>query len=203
MKKIYQIGAVLLAVMMLTGCQSAKQKVNYTEDELPYGATMKSNKTSYTIPMTYDRRFVNEDQVRAVADYLGAIQNRDAELYESVALPLYTTYQVGEVYAYQDIGELVNALHDGIASQTADDFRFQMVLINEFSLDRNAGGLNAMLSLLDSISPENAKFTDSLQNAWALELEWEFSYNNDENTGRTESQWLYLMQVDDVYYCCM
>ena len=203
MKKIYQIGALLTAVVMLTGCQSAKEKINYTEEELPYGATMRSNKTSYTVPMTYDRRFVNEEQVKAVADYLGAIQNNDAELYESVALPLYTAYQVSEVYSYQSTDELVNALHEGISGQLANDFKFEMVLINEFSTDRSAGGLAAMLDLLDKISPKDAQFTDSLENAWALELEWEFSYNNGEQTGVTENQYLYLMQIDGVYYCCM
>lgn len=199
MKKLL---CLLLACLMLTGCASQKQKTSYTEEELPYGATMKSDKNSYTVPMTWDRRFFEPEQISAVADYLGAIEQNNPELYASVALPLYTDYQVNEVYDYQNVEELVNALHEGLLGQLADDFRMDMILVNEISDDRNSGGLQAMLKLLDGISEEKP-FSETIQNAWSLNLEWEFSYNNGEGSGRTENQYLYLFQIDDKYYCCM
>jgi len=199
---IKKLACILLSCLMLTGCASQKQKTNFTQDELPYGATMKSDKTSYAVPITWDKRFLSEEQVSAVADYIGAIQNNDAELYSSVALPLYTDYQIQQVYDYKNIEELVSALHEGLIGQLADDFKFQMIMINNFSLDRSAGSLQAMLSLLDNISGDK-KFSDTIQNAWSLELEWEFSYNNGEGNGRAENQYLYLFQIDDKYYCCM
>ncbi len=199
---IKKLACVLLSCLMLTGCATQKQQTNYTEEELPYGATMKSDKTSYAVPITWDRRFLSEEQVSAVSDYIAAIQNNDTELYNSVALPLYTEYQIQKVYDYKNTEELVNALHEGLIGQLADDFRFTMILVNEFSLDRNSGGLQAMLDLLDNISTDK-KFSDTIQNAWALELEWEFSYNNGEGNGRAENQYLYLFQIDNKYYCCM
>ncbi|MBR1554553.1 MAG: hypothetical protein IJ644_04070, partial [Oscillospiraceae bacterium] len=178
MKKLL---CLLLACLMLTGCASQKQKTSYTEEELPYGATMKSDKNSYTVPMTWDRRFFEPEQISAVADYLGAIEQNNPELYASVALPLYTDYQVNEVYDYQNVEELVNALHEGLLGQLADDFRMDMILVNEISDDRNSGGLQAMLKLLDGISEEKP-FSETIQNAWSLNLEWEFSYNNGEGS---------------------
>lgn len=197
-----KLACLALTCLLFTGCSSQKQNMNYTEEELPYGATMKSDKNSYAVPMTWDRRFLEPEQISVVADYLGAIQNADADLYTSVALPLYTAYQVEEVYDYENTEAMVNALHEGLCGQLADDFHFEMVLVNEFSADRNTGGLEAILDLLDKIS-DGEKFTDTMQNAWALELEWEFSYNQGNGTGSTETQYLYLFLVDDQYYCCM
>lgn len=203
MKWILHITALALTAMLFTGCGQKQQEINMTEEELPYGATMRENRTGFAVPMTYDRRFVEEEQVTAVANYLSAIQNQDTELYLASALPVYTDYQINEVYSYQNADELVTALHEGIASQTGEDFSFQMVLINEFARDRNFGGLEAMMDLLDNISDSDAKFSEQIQGAWALELEWNLTYDKQASFGNVESQWIYLFRLDDTYYCCM
>ena len=84
-----RITALFLMALMLVPCLTACKKEPTTPEEfemgeadLPYGATMKSNKTSYAVPVTYDRRFVTEEQISTVADFYGAIQNQDAELYQ-------------------------------------------------------------------------------------------------------------------------
>ncbi|MBR4319988.1 MAG: hypothetical protein IKI37_07385 [Oscillospiraceae bacterium] len=190
------------ACMLLTGCTTAKQQTNFTEAELPYGATMHADKNSYTVPMTWDRRFLDTEAVSKIADYIGSIQNQDGDLYQASSLPLYTDYQIQEVYDYQNTQELVDALHDGLVGKLAEDFQFDMIYVNELSQDRKSGGLSAMIDLLDKIS-ENEKFSDKIQNAWSLQLEWEFSYNNGEGSGRAENQYIYLFQIDNQYYCCM
>ncbi|MDE5792605.1 MAG: hypothetical protein K2H66_03670 [Oscillospiraceae bacterium] len=202
MKLILKITAFAMAAMLFTGC-SQKQDVNMTEDELPYGSTMRENKTSFSVPMTYDRRFVEEEQVIAVANYFASIQNQDVDLYLENALPVYTEYQVNQVYSYQDTSQLVDNLHQGIVNQTGEDFEFQMILINEFAQDRNFGGLEAMLDLLDNISDSDIKFSEQIQGAWALELELNFLYNKKASFGTVDSQWVYLFKLDDKYYCCM
>ena len=132
------------ACMLLTGCTTAKQQTNYTEAELPYGATMHSDKNSYSVPMTWDRRFLDSEAISKVADYIASIQNQDGDLYDAASLPLYTNYQIQEVYSYQNTQELVDALHQGLVGKLADDFKFDMVYVNELSEDRKSGGLEAM-----------------------------------------------------------
>lgn len=202
MKLIFKITALIMTVMLFTGC-SQKQETNITEEELPYGATMRENKTGFAVPMTYDRRFLEEEQVTAVANYFASIQNLDVDLYLENALPVYTEYQINEVYSYQETSELVTSLHQGIANQTGEDFKFQMILINEFSQDKSFGGLEAMLDLLDNITDSDTKFSEQIQGAWALELELNFIYDKQANFGSVDSQWVYLFQLDDKYYCCM
>ncbi|MDE5768338.1 MAG: hypothetical protein K2H82_03025 [Oscillospiraceae bacterium] len=204
---IFACALMLVISLGCTGCTNPKQEINMTEDELPYGATMRSDKNSFAVPVTYDRRFVKEEQIVVVADYFAAIQNQDQELYLASALPLYTDYQIQEVYSYQDVGELVEGLHEGIAGQTGEDFTFSMILVNSFSQDTTFGGLEAILDLLDHVDDPDAesgeKFSERMQGAWALELEWNLLYNQHSSSGTVESQWVYLFQVDDQYYCCM
>ena len=210
--KYFRIFACVLTVLLslsvgFTGCANSKQEINMTEDELPYGATMRSDKNSFSVPVTYDRRFVSEEQIAVVADYFAAIQNQDQELYLASALPIYTDYQIHKVYSYQDVGELVQGLHEGIAGQTGEDFEFNMILVNSFSQDTTFGGLEAILDLLDHVDDPDAesgeKFSKRMQGAWALELEWNLLYDQQSSSGTVESQWVYLFQVDDQYYCCM
>lgn len=203
MKFFLQAAACVLSVFLLTGCAGSQQEISMTEDELPYGATMRENSTSFAVPMAYDRRFVNEEQVAVVADYFAAIQNQDTELYLASALPLYTEYQIQKVYSYQDTGELVTALHQGIAGQTGEDFQFSMISVSEFVQDTSFGGLEAMLDLLDHVSDSGQKFSEQIQGAWALELEWNVLYHEQSSSGVVDSQWVYLFQIDDQYYCCM
>ena len=37
---------------------------------------MREDKSSYAIPIAYDRRFINEEQVTAVTNFFSAIQNQ-------------------------------------------------------------------------------------------------------------------------------
>lgn len=205
--KTYRNNICLLTIALLagllTGCGNT-QPADTMEEDMPYGATMRENKTGFAVPMAYDRRFVEEAQAAAVADYLAAIQNQDAELYTASALPVYTDYQIQKVYDYTDTSQLVTALHEGITKQTAEDFAFQMVTVQTFTKDRSFGGLEAIIDLLDNVTEDSGSvFSEQIQDAWALELEWSISYNQGAGFGTVESQWIYLFRIEDVYYCCM
>jgi hypothetical protein len=206
MPHFYRIAALAAALTiglsLFTACGSTSSTQNMDEDELPYGATMRTDKTSYSLPVTYDRRFLNEAQVTAVTDYLAGVQNCDTELYLASTLQFYVDYQFNEVYegSYDSMDAFVAALNSSIAENTADDFTFSMITIDEFTTEQNVSGLATMLELLDNI---NEGFSDTVENCWSLEVEWVLSYNGGEDTLAVSDQRLFLVEVDGAYYCIM
>ena len=168
---------------------------------MPYGATMKSNKTSYAVPVTYDRRFVTEEQISAVADLCGSIQNQDAEQYQKITPEGYADYQVNQVYSYETTEEMIQALHTSIANNTGEDFKFSMVLVNGVSDDGHSGGLMEAIALMDNLT-EN-QFSASMLGAWDFTLEWDFTYENNTKSTIIDEQHIYVFQTENGYYAMM
>ena len=193
----------LVLVPSFAGCgkEPTPEEFEMNEENLPYGATMKSNKTSYAVPVTYDRRFVTEEQISAVADLCGAIQNQDSELYQKITPEGYADYQVNEVYSYESANELIQALHTSVANNTGEDFKFSMVLANGISEDRHGNGLMEAIALMDNLT-EN-QFSPSLLGAWDFTLEWDFTYENDTKSTVIDEQHIYVFQTENGYYAMM
>ena len=194
--------ALLCAAMLLvcTGC-SEKAQIDYTEEELPYGATMRSS-SSFAVPMTYDRRFLDEEQVGAVANFFGAIQNCDAALYQSSTFDYYVSYQMKDAYGVETPEALIQAIHDNIAERYSDDFTFKMILINELSQDRAAGTLSQGLEFMRQLSGDD-RFADTVEAAYDLALEWDVTYDGGAQYAVNEDQHILLLRVDGKYYCVM
>ena len=204
MQKRYRITALLLAALCLPLAGCSREPDFEKESELPYGATMREDKVSFAIPMTYDRRFIDDPQVTAVADFLASIQNADGDLYRSSTFDYYADYQVNEVYSYKTAQELVQALHDSVASYSGDDFTFNMVLINDFTTDRDTTNLSDAFGLLDGIAPESTpKPSETIEEAWDLTVEWDIAYNGGESYYVVEEQHVLLFKDGDKYLCMM
>lgn len=200
MKHILTITAAIFLCLMLAGCESRKQKMDYTEDELPYGATMREDKQSYAVPVGYDRRFINEEQIAAVANYYAAMEQNSAELYMAATLDFYAKYQQEEVYknTYRTMDEMVGAMHQSIADRLGGDFTFDMVTVSACTQEANASGLEGMLDLLDKISGEE-DFRSTVDNCWALETDWIVRAGN--TSAVSENNQLYLLEIGGKYYC--
>ncbi len=193
-----------LVVPCFAGCSkepTTPEEFEMGEADLPYGATMKSNKTSYAVPVTYDRRFVTEEQISAVAELCASIQNQDAEQYQKITPEGYADYQVNEVYSYASADEMIQALHTSIAQNTGDDFKFSMVLANGISEDRHSNGLMEAIAMMDNLT-EN-QFSNALLGAWDFTLEWDFSYENDTKSMIIDEQHIYVFQTENGYYAMM
>jgi hypothetical protein len=61
-----------MGAVLFTGCMSAGPTI--AEEDLPYGATMRETKTTFALPVSYDRRFLNDAQVTVLTDYFSAVQ---------------------------------------------------------------------------------------------------------------------------------
>lgn len=191
------VGLAAVCCIGLAGC-SEKEPDFTKEEELPYGATMRSDKNSFAVPMTYDRRFLEAEQITVVADLLASVQNQDAALFEQTA-PDYIHYQRDEVYKLDSTEELLAMLHDRLAEAAGDDFQFTMVLVTDILQDMDSGDLAEALVLYDSIYSGEGKFSDKLDEAWELTVEFDFSYDNGTQYSVAEGQHIYLFHTTDGY----
>ena len=206
MKMLHKISALLTAAVMgavmFTGCMSNGPTI--AEEDLPYGATMREAKTTYAMPVSYDRRFVSDAQLTAITEFLSSIQTCDGDAYAANTLDFYAEYQLNEVYkdTYKTYDEMMTALHSSIAKSTAEDFDFTMVTITDFTQERVTSGLGTMIDVLSEISGDE-NFEQSLTNCWAVEMEWMFNYNNASSTAIVQDRMIFLFEIDGAYYCVM
>ncbi len=203
MKALHRYTALALSLVLgaaMTGCMEDPGHIR--EEDLPYGATMKEMRTTYAIPMSYDRRFINEEQAAAIADYYAGIQNNDTALYLQSTFDFYVDYQITEMYAdsYETRDEFVNGLRLSIVNQTAEDFRFNMVTVAELTEERVASRLDEMLNMLGELSG-NENFVESVDSCYALKMDWSIAYDGGAQYVNAEDQELFLIEIDGKYYC--
>lgn len=209
MKVFMKTTAMLLSacclLSMLTGCSSGsgKSSQNIAEEELPYGSTMREDKKSFSVPMTYDRRFLDEEQVAKVADLCGAVQGQDAALYQATTFPFYVNYQMNDVYGLGSVDALIEKLHSSIASSTGEDYQFNMVLINDLATNTEAGELNVVCQMLSDAYDGEGSFMDTVQKAYDLTVEFNIGFNDNTTFAVTENQHIFLFQTADGWFALM
>ncbi len=172
------------------------------EEDLDYGATMREAKSIYAVPVTYDRRYLDEEMLTVICNFMASIQNADAELYVASTLDFYAAYQLSDVYSesYSTMEEIAQALHDSIGDNTAEDFTFSMITISDFTTERIVSGIDTMIEILDNLNGDD-DFSETVDQAWAVTMEWMLSY--DDTTTIVDDQILFLLLIDGEYYCVM
>ena len=208
MKYFHKAAALLLtlccAVPVLTGCSSSpRHQQNIAEEDMPYGSTMREDKTSFAIPVTYDRRFLEQEQVAKVADLVASIQDANATQYQSATFPFYVDYQVSQVYHLGSPDALIRKLHESLEGRTAEDYKFKMLLINDIATNTEAGELSVVCEMLESAYTGEGKFMDTVQKAYDLTVEWNLSYENDTKYAVVNDQHIFLFQTADGWFALM
>lgn len=196
------LSVLVLGASLLTGCGSNGPTIK--EEELPYGATMREDKSTHALPISYDRRFMNEEQAAVLTDYLYAVQTCDGESYGKNTIDFYADYQLNEVYAgqYADLDGMVTALHASMAEATAEDFTYAMITVDNFTQERSVSGLGTMLEVLTKLSGDE-NFTESVTDCWAVEMQWLIVYNNGASNVVVNEQYVYMFEIGGKYYCVM
>lgn len=189
------------AMLLLAGC-GEKEPDFSKESELPYGATMRSDQEGYSVPMTWDRRFVETEQVAAVADFMAALQSQDAAGYKRITPAGYADYQM-EVYELTDTDALMERLHSVFAAASGDDYQYTMVLINGMNGDKGSTGLSNALALMEGIYQGEESFAVGVQGAWDFTVELDMSYDNGSSYAVLDEQHVYVFRTADGCYCMM
>lgn len=110
---------------------NAGKGINVNEDEMPFGATMTDlYPDDVPISISYENRFMTEDEAKKISDYISAINTCDAELMKKTCYPSYLDYLV-EQYENTDVQNYLDDRHSTIANDyTNGEFDFDYILIN-------------------------------------------------------------------------
>lgn len=196
--------ALLCALPVLSGChRNDPDHLTIAEEDMPYGATMRENKSAFAVPMSYDRRFFTEEEVAKVADLFAAIQNQDSELYANTTFSFYEKYQREQVYQLDSSEALMEKLHSFIENGSADDFHFSMVMIDALDTNPDAGELKEVVSMLGNAYDGDGNFMDTVQKCYDLTVEWTILYNKDADSSVVTEQHVFLFQTENGLFALM
>jgi hypothetical protein len=193
--------ALLCAVPVMTACgNGSKERPTISEEDMPYGATMREDSKSFAIPMTYDRRFLEQDEIAKAADMFAAIQNSDAALYQASTFPFYTKYQQEQVYKLDSADALVSHVHSMIAEKSAEDFQYNMVLITGIATNTQAGTLSSVVDMLEAAYDGDGAFLDTVEKSYDMTVEWNLKYNNGADSSVITDQHIFLFKTADGWF---
>lgn len=129
-----------------------------TEDEMPFGATMsdlRAGTGNVPVSVSYDNRFMSEDEARKISDYISAVNTCDAELMKNTCYPSYLDHLV-EQYESTDVQDYLDTRHKTIADNYVNgEFDFDYIIVNSL-MDENDSDSDTGFSILDAEIYENS-----------------------------------------------
>ncbi|MGN0631787.1 MAG: hypothetical protein ACI4JN_10710 [Ruminococcus sp.] len=195
------LAGVMLA-LTLTGCSESGEK-DYSEADLPYGATMLTDTESGNVPVTYDRRYITGDEAKVLSDYFYALQTKDEKLLDDTTLDLYTDFVTASLY--QDMigmDGLVLDMSDNFAAEEGADYIIEEVEIKSYytSDDQESSDLANLYNMLAELSGEENYISSHIQDG--KYINYTIRTNTDDTVKVFEDQRLFLIKVDGVYTIC-
>lgn len=204
MKKLYLcLAGIMLAVTLATGCSDKQQEKDYSEADLPYGATMLTDTESGNVPITYDRRFISTDEAKVLSDYFYALQTKDPELLDDTTLDIYTDFVTESMY--QDILGLDGLVVDMSEKFTAKEntpYTIESVEINSFYTtdDEESTDLANLYNMLNELSGDEAYAAQHISDG--KYINYNIRTDTDGEVKLFENQALFLIKVDGAYTIC-
>lgn len=141
-----------------TSSANAGDGINVDENELPFGATMidlDSERDGVPISISYEKRFMTEEEARKISDYISAVNSCDAELIKNTSYPSYLDYIV-EYYGNTDIQDYLDSRQKNVEdTYTGGKFDFNYILVSSLK-DENDDDSETGFSTLDRKILENS-----------------------------------------------
>lgn len=185
---------------------NAGKGINVNEDEMPFGATMTdlySDRDDVPISISYENRFMTEDEARKISDYISAVNTCDAELMQNTCYPSYLEYLVSQ-YENSDVQDYLDERHKNIANNyTNGEFDFDYIIINSL-MDENDNESDTGFSRLDDKILEKSPDAD-ITSRKMVGIDVLYSLENDNGSysfsTRTGSDMiLYIYTIDGQIY---
>lgn len=152
------LAGAMLAVT-LAGCSENKEDTkDYSEADLPYGATMLTDTESGNVPITYDRRFFTQEEAKVLSDYFYALETKDEKLLDDTTLDLYTDFVTESMYQnFIGLDGLVVDMSNTFAAEEDVPYEIKEVEIKSFytSDDEESTDLANLYTMLRELSGES------------------------------------------------
>ena len=189
--------AAALLCTSLAGCSgdsssSSESGINVNMEDLEYGATMRDD-TSRAVPLEYDKRFLEDGELDALANYYGSIQNEDVELFQSCTVSEYMESLYKNAYGdLLDDSAYVSQQKKSYEDQMGGAFTFSQIMVNG-CLKQDETGSNAeyLTGMLDELNGESCK-TLTVQPV----------ITNGTDTTYCDEVTVFIIELDNKYYVC-
>ncbi len=189
-------------VLTMTACSSNKPE-DVAEAELPYGATLITDSEKGEVPITYDRRFFNEDEITTLSSYFYALESMDEALLDETTLDLYTDFVVDAMYqGLIGFDGLLTQMNGSFAVAENVPYTITEVEITDyFTIEEHANtDLENLYNMLDELDGEENFYShisgEGKYLTYTIKTE-----SNGESKVFTDQR-LFLIQVDGAYTIC-
>lgn len=203
MKKAISIFlTIFMLAIFFSGCskeESSRENVKMTD--LPYGSTMVDDNKNYKIPILYDKRFLEANQLEAITNYYYAVQENDLELYNSTMIPIFSDY----IKANSSTGEadskyMLENAHSTINVMIGGNFEIKSCEVTGITPEHVTSGIDTLLEKMDLVSEkiDGTKISDKVTKAYAITLN--FTVKSGENSAIIPDDILFLFEIDNKFY---
>ena len=203
MKKII---SVFLTIFMLTAVFTGCSNENNSESsvkmsDLPYGSTMVDDNKTYNVPLLYDKRFLEADQLKAITDYYYAIETNNLESYNSTMIPIYSEYiKANSSTGDADSKYMLENANSSLNVMIGENFEFILCEITDITSEHTISGVDTILEKMDLVSVEidGTKISDKVTKAYSLKID--FTVKSGENSTTVADDIIFLFEIDDKIY---
>jgi hypothetical protein len=170
------------------------------QQDMPYGATLADNKKDYKLRVQYDRRFLNEAQIKVVTNYFYAVKTKDKTLFDSVMVPYYEDYAKSMSSEVKSTSDIINNSYLYLESNVGTGFDISMIDIVGAAKETTVSGIDTIKEFMDKIYEKNGqgKFSEKVTQAYCLTVD--ITVKNKDLSNIVSGDKVYLFQVGNDYF---
>lgn len=201
------LAAALICTCFGCGAQSGTDTNNpqgedVAMEDLEYGATMRKS-TDFSVPVEYDKRFLEDGELKTLTDYYASVQNEDLTLFSSCVLDFYMESLYQNAYGgLLDDSAYLAQQHEKFQEQIDGDFTFANISINECKEQGDAGsGIEYLTEMFNELKGDDTYWDTHVQSCKALTVQPMLSDGEDTTVACDEVP-VFLVNLDGTYYVC-
>lgn len=203
MKKLQLCLTSVMIAAVLTGCSGSSNEESYAEADLPYGATMLTDTQSGNVPITYDRRFFSEEEIKTLSDYFYALETKDEKLLDDTTPDIYTDFVVETLY--NDLLGMDGLVVDMSSKFSAEDdvpYVIEDVEIKSYYTtdDEESADLANLYNMLKELSGEENYISQHISDG--KYITYTIRTDTDGTIKTFDDQMLFLVKIDGAYAIC-